>query len=260
MLAKLKLTKPNVAKDIAFAGNMQAVFNERSDVTAGIDWYAVYEDAHDPYTVVLEAKLVWAIDFITAIRKEKHFDCLYKFFDIMHKGTIKPLLNYIEQMVLLDDDASYCIPECYLTLPSAEDACIDINAEIECGNDSSFDMKLVAILIHRKNKQTDIVLPIYPRMLYANSMDTVELTADTYDDSEERLTPDIYRPVLDVIDQLTEMSKPCQMFAVDASACCGDEIDMSEKVYPINRLCMCFNRHGKANSIVLNREKTEVQS
>jgi hypothetical protein len=256
VIAKLKLTKPNVAEEIAFAGKMRAVFGANNEMTTSLDWYAVYEDAKDPFTVVMEAKLACAHNFIEAIRKEKHFDCLYKFFDIVHKGAVKPLLNYIEQMVLLDDDVAYCIPECYLTLPSAEDACVDVNAEIECGNDEIFDMKLVAIWIRRNDQQTDIVLPIYPRILYATSMDTVELTADTYDDSNERLTPDIYRPVLDVIDYLTEMSEPCQMLAIDASACCGDEINISEKVYPINRLCLCFNRHGKAYSIVLNSDGT----
>lgn len=257
VIAKLKLTKPNVAKEIAFAGKMRAIFSANNEVATSLDWHAVYEDAKDPFTVVMEAKLACAHNFIEAMRKEKRFDCLYKFFDIVHKGTVKPWLNYIEQLVLLDDDVAYCIPEYYLTLPSAEDACVDVTAELSVNEDENpWDISVVAVWLRRDNMDTDIVLPVYTRALEVTSMNTMELSADTYNDSMERLDPDVYRPVLDVIDQLVDLKSPCQMLAIDASACCGDEIDISEKVYPINRLCLSFNRQGKAYSIVLDSDGT----
>lgn len=260
LLAKLKLTEPNVAKKIALAGKIHALFNQAHEMTADIDWYAVFADEANPRAAVVEVKLKNAEGFIRAIHQEKHFDCLYKFFDIMSGGVTKPWLNYIEYMCLFEENTVYCIPDFCLTQPSAEDACMDINAELECGEDEDlFDMALVAIWIRRNGQQSDIVLPIYPRILYATTMNTMELTADTYDDSTERLSPDMYRPVLDVIDELMTLESPCQMLALGASAFCGNKIDLSESAYPINRLCLNFSRHGKDYSIILDSEKMEGQ-
>lgn len=254
LLAKLKLTEENVASKIALAGKMRAIFTNAHEMTADIDWYAVYAAESDPTAVVVEAKLRNADGFIEAIHREKHFDCLYKFFDIVSGGTIKPWLNYIEQMCLFEDATVYGIPSFCLTLPTAEDACIDLTAELDCEESDIPDMSIVAIWIRRNDMMTDIVLPIYPRITYVTTNDTVEITADTYDDSTERLSPDVYRPVLDVIDSLTKLQGPCQMLAIDASACCGDEIDISETVYPIKRLCLNFSRRNKDYSLVLDSE------
>lgn len=257
VLAKLKLTEPNVAKKIHLGGTMRAVFTIAHEMSAHIDWYATYEDAKDPRAAIVEVGLKDADGFIAAMRKEKHFDCLYKFFDIMSGSTIKPWLNYVEQMCCFDEDSVvYGIPSFCLTQPTAEDACIDINAEMDCEPDdeSIFDEALVAIWIRRNDEDTDIVLPIYPRILYATTNNTLELTADTYDDSSERLSPDMYRPVLDVIDELPKLKTPCQMLALGQSAFCGEDIDISEAAYPIRRLCLNFSRHSKDYSIILDSE------
>lgn len=260
VLAKLKLTEPNVARKIALAGKMRALFTNAHEMSADIDWYAVYADEANPKAAVVEVKLKNADGFIDAIRKEKHFDCLYKFFDIMSGSVVKPWLNYIEYMCLFDGNTVYCMPDFCLTQPSAEDACIDIDAELECAEDEApFDVSLVAIWIRRQGCETDIVLPIYPRIMYATTCNTIELSADTYDDSTERLPPDIYRPVLDVIDDIITLKSPCKMLALGASAFCGNEIDISESAYPINRLCLHLSRHGKSHSIVLDTDKAEVQ-
>lgn len=261
MLAKLKLTKPNVARKIALSGKMCALFANAQEMSADIDWYAVYADAANPKAAVVEVKLKNADGFVNSIRQEKHFDCLCKFFDIMSGSVVKPWLNYIEYMCLLDGNTVYCMPDFCLTQPSAEDACIDINAELECAEDEApFDVSLVAVWIRSQKHETDIVLPIYPRMMYATTCNTVEVSADTYDDSTERLPPDVYRPILDVIDDLIALKSPCQMLALGASAFCGNEIDISESAYPINRLCLHINRHGKSHSIVLDADKMEEQS
>ena len=254
VLAKLKLTEPNVAKKLQLGGTMRAVFTNANEMSANIDWYATFEDAKDPRSAIVEIGLKNADGFIEAMRKEKHFDCLYKFFDILSGGTIKPWLNYVEQMCCFDDDVVYGIPSFCLTQPTAEDACIAISAELDVGEDDIFDLAIVAIWIRSNNHDTDIILPIYPSAMYATTLDTVELCGDTYDSSSERLSPDVYRPVLDIIDDLTKLESPCQMLALDSSAFCGDEIDISEGAYPINRLCLNFTRHSKDYSIILDSE------
>lgn len=254
VLAKLKLTEPNAAKKIALGGKMRAVFNNAHEMSADVDWFAVFADAKDPKAVIVEAGLRHADGFADALRKEKHFDCLYKFFDIIAGGQIKPWLNYVEQMCFFDGDVVYGIPSFCLTQPTAEDACIDVTAELDCNecDDDVFNKAFVAVWIRRQDKDTDIILPIYPRIMYATTNNTVELAADTYDDSSERLSPDVYRPVLDVIDDLVDLKSPCQMMAIHSEACCGDEIDLSETVYPISRLCLNFTRHSKNYSIILD--------
>lgn len=252
LIAKLKLTEPNVANEIALAGKMRAVFTKAHEVPVDIDSYAVFADDADPYTAMVEVTLKNADDFINAIQQEKHFDFIYKFFDIMKGNVIKQWLNYIETMCLFEDNIAYEMPEYCLTMPTAEDACVELNAELDCEEADVSDADIVAIWIRRDNCQTDIVLPIYMRNITVTTNNTVEISADTYDESSERLSPDVYRPVLDVIDSLTKLKSPCHMLAIDSYACCGDEIDISETVYPIRTLCLNFSRRGKEYSIILN--------
>ncbi len=254
LFAKLKLTEPDVANEIALAGKMRAVFNHAHEMSVDIASYAVFADDADPYTVVVEVMLKNADGFAKAIQQEKHFDCIYKFFDIIKGGVIKQWLNYIEQMSLFDKGIVYEIPEYCLTMPTAEDACIEINAALNCKEADASNADIVAIWIRRNNCQTDIVLPVYTRNIGVTTNGTVEMSADTYDESSERLSPDVYRPVLDVIDLLPKLQSPCQMLAIDSSACCGDEIDISETVYPIDTLCLNFSRHSKDYSIILESQ------
>jgi hypothetical protein len=250
LIAKIRLTEPCVPEEIFLFNKMHAFFSHAHEQTANIDWYSVYADAVNPYVVTAEVKLNNADGFADAIHAEKSFDCLHKFFDMVRRKCKTPLLNYIEQMCIYDGSVSYEIPSHCLTLPSAEDACIDLTAELDCYDDM-FSQDFVAIWIRRKESDTDIILPIYPRTLCETTNNTVELSADTYDDSSERLSPDVYRPVLDVIDDLVTLKSPCEMMAIHTGACCGDEIDLSEAT-PIKRLCLSFSRHSKNYNLVLD--------
>ncbi len=252
----IKLCKPDMAKHITVSGSAEFVFPKAGAVAITADNFIVLPTAHDPQQVYVEIDVNNDAYFSHVMHNEKTFDGINKFFDITADCDSTPLVNYVRRMTIVDSDCVYDIEPYNMMLPNAEEACVSFEMKLNFPAITQEDldgMDIVALYI-RRSASTDIVLKLYVDQMSVSEPYSIypkaTCIASTYDSESERILPEDYHDVMDVIDSLIAMDgeKTC-IYAIDSAACCGEDIDLSEPCYPVQDLTMYCTRHGKAHTI-----------
>lgn len=257
----LKLCKPNAAKHINISGSAEFGFTHAGAVAIDATNAIVLADANNPYKVYVEVTVDNDAYFVHVMSNEKQFETVHKFFDVYFDDVKKDIVDYICDMTIIDTECAYAIEGYNLTLPNAEEGCMSCEMKLNYPviTQEDLDAVDVAALYIRRNESTDILLKMYVNGLFVtesrNIYPKVVCCATTYDEEAERILPEDYRDVFDIIDSLIAMdgTTTC-IYAVDAAACCGEDIDLNERCYPVQELTVYCNRHGKNYALKLKGE------